>query len=161
MGNVTLSNSIVLVEDRTDERDVLKCFWLTTVLEILEIKLVTSLVSIKKNPCISVTHPILGASVHTGCCIYIPWFIWYIYYFSACSRGLFKSYYYCFIFSIRKILQILWKIFLTPSQNILEKKSLLTNIGNKCVIRQIRYVCKNSLNLDCENSFRFDIFQVL
>ena len=125
MGNVTLSNSIVLVEDRTDERDVLKCFWLTTVLEILEIKLVTSLVSIKKNPCISVTHPILGASVHTGCCIYIPWFIWYIYYFSACSRGLFKSYYYCFIFSIRKILQILWKIFLTPSQNILEKKILV------------------------------------
>ena len=46
------------------EWNVSKHFWLVTVLVISEIKI---LLVNTENSCISVTHPILGASVHTGC----------------------------------------------------------------------------------------------
>ena len=43
-------------------------------------------------------------------------------YLSACNRGPLKRYYYCAIFAIQKILQILWEISLISSPYILEKK---------------------------------------
>ena len=55
----------------------------------------------------------------------------------------------CFIFIIRKIFQILWKIFLIPFLYIFFKKNfLLKNIRSKCFIRKINLcffdVMKNS-----------------
>ena len=57
-------NSIILVEGK---REVFKYFWLNTMQVILEVKI---LLVRNKNIYISVTHPILYGSVHTGCCTY-------------------------------------------------------------------------------------------
>ena len=59
-----------------------------------------------------------------------------MYYLSPYNRSLFKSYYCYVIFGIQKALQILWKIFLIPSL-FSKNTSFLTNIRNKCVIREI------------------------
>ena len=45
-----------------------------------------------------------------------------MYYLSTCIRGLLKLIFICFDFAIKKIFQILWKIFSIPSLYILEKK---------------------------------------
>ena len=83
-------------------------------------------------------------------------------YLSASNRGLFKSYYCCVLFfAIGKIIRVLWKIFLIPFLDILKKKSSLTNIRSKCVIRKMRYACENSLNLDRMYSIYFGIFRVV
>ena len=80
---------------------------------------------------------------------------------TACNRELFKKLLLlCFIFAIRIILQILWKIFLISSLYIFEKKTfLLRNIANKYLIRKKMYVCKDSLNLDCKDNIRFDTWK--
>ena len=68
----------------------------------------------------------------------VPQSIRYMYYLSACSRGLFKSYY-CYVLFLPfekpfkhygKCLEFYFCIFL-------KKNSLTTNIRNKCVIRKI------------------------
>ena len=53
-----------------------------------------------KNSCISVTHPILGGSVNTGCYIYNSLVV-LLYYLSACNRDLFikvtiAMFYFCY-----------------------------------------------------------------
>ena len=80
----------------------MKYFWLTTMLVILEIYI--SLISIKQfllNQCHSPYNR--GVQVIQGAISTILWFIWYMYYFSACSRGLLKSYYCYVLFSSRTI----------------------------------------------------------
>ena len=56
----------ILTFNYFSEKEVLKYFWLTTVLVISKIKISTLVL---KNPCISASHLKLGESVHTGCYI--------------------------------------------------------------------------------------------
>ena len=71
----------------------------------------------------------------------------YIYYLSACNKDHFKSYYRCFIFAIRRILQILWKIFIITSLYILEKNFFVSKYG-----KQMSYKENKSLFYDVMKS---------
>ena len=67
LGNFTWSSLIILLEDLIRWKKCLEIFLIYPCAGELEMKI--SLVIIK-NSCVSVTHPILGRSVHTGCYIY-------------------------------------------------------------------------------------------
>ena len=138
-----------------------------------------------ENTCISVTHPILSVQFTQDTISIIPWFIWYMYYLPACIC----NYCYVFNFAIKKILQILWEKFNSISIYSWKNISLSTNIKKWCLWKMAkfflhkfvifnmnsdsflieksgtleiarRYDCKNLLNLGCQESIRFDIFQV-
>ena len=106
-----------------------------------------------KNSCISVTHTIIGVSVHTG---------YYIYYLSACNRGLFKNYYcYVLFLPFKKSLSITKNVFNPISIYSWKSISSLKIMRKKCLIRKIRYVCKNLLNLDYNDSIVLAFSQLL
>ena len=138
-----------------------------------------------ENTCISVTHPILSVQSTQDAISIIPWFIWYMYYLPACIC----NYCYVFNFAIKKILQILWEKFNSISIYSWKNIFLSTNIKKWCLWKMAkfflhkfvifnmnsdsflieksgtleiarRYDCKNLLNLGCQESIRFDIFQV-
>ena len=113
-----------------------------------------------------------------------------MYYLSAFNRGLFKSYDCCFIFAIWNILLMLWKIFSIPSLYILEKIFLVNKYNKQASYKEkkylffwrhviwpyfslksfipsqgilesaTRYVCKELLNLDCQDSICFAFFKL-
>ena len=102
---------------------------------MLEIKI--SLVHIKKMLA-SVSQTLCYESHFTQGAIYIiPWFtcliqcLIYIHMTDTCLKLILL----CFIFTIRKTYQMLWKIFLIPSL-FMKKTCLLTNMRNKFVIRK-------------------------
>ena len=121
LGNFTLPNLIILVEDLIRWKRGIDVFWLITMMVILKIKI--SLVSYKKL--LYQYHPPYTRRVSSHRVLHLEFLGLY----SICviylhnNRCPFKSYYcYVLFLAIRKILQILRKIFLIQSLYTLEKK---------------------------------------
>ena len=110
---------------RTEEPEIeiFMYFWLIGMMAKLEIKI--SLVSIKK-----LSPTLYQAGQFTqGAMSIISWFIKYIYYLSACNRGLFESCY-CYVLFLPFEKSVKY-------YEILLQNPVLPNIRNKCVIRKM------------------------
>ena len=133
--NFLSSNSISSVKDLIRWKEVLKYFWLTTKLVTLEI--IISLASIKKS--LYQCHPPYTTRVSPHRVLYLKLLILYMYYLPSCNKDLFKSHHcHVLILPIEKSFRYVMKyVFNSISISFWKKNSLLTNIRNKRVIRNI------------------------
>ena len=121
------------------EREVLKCFWLAIMLVILEITI--SLVS-TKNPLYQ-CHPPFTKRVSSHRVQYLEFpstcniCVIYLHVIEACLKVTIAMFYFCHLKNTSGIMKT---IFNSISIYSWKKNSLLTNIRNKRVIREINFI---------------------